>query len=67
MYQQGMFQWVSMLQEPSNSCRRDKVCKNCLLHQERMFQGGMNLQLEILLLASYRVVLGGKGCLKLGH
>jgi hypothetical protein len=67
MYQQGMFQWVSMLQELSNSCRRDKVCKNYLLYQERMSQGGMNLQLVILLLARHRVVLGGKGCLNLGH
>jgi hypothetical protein len=51
-----------MLHDSSNNCRRGKVCKNYLLHQESRFQGGMNLQV-IFLQAYYTAVLGGKGYL----
>lgn len=46
-----------------NTFLRDKVCKNYLLHQRRMFQAGMNRRLVILLLGCYRVVLAGRGFL----
>ena len=57
-----MLQWESLLQDSRKNCRRGKVCKNCLLHQERTFQAGMS-HLAIFLLGRYIVVLGGKGCL----
>jgi hypothetical protein len=67
MFQKGMLDPQRLPQDSGNICRRYKVYKNYLLHQGRMFQAGMNRRLVILLLGCYRVVLGGKGCLKLGH